>query len=181
MVVINKVDTASPEGVATVRQSMERVNPKACVIDAASPIFVCGAGRIRGKRVLVVEDGPTLTHGEMKYAAGVVAARKYGAAELVDPRPLAVRSIADTYARYPKTGLVQPAMGYGEAQMRDLEATIHACDCDLVISATAIDLTRVIHPDKPLLRVGYELQEIGQPELENILREHFSLTPAAAG
>ncbi len=153
-VVINKVDTASPEGVATVRRSIERVNPMACVIDAASPIFVSGAG--------------------------VVAARKYGAAELVDPRPFAVRSIAETYAKYPNTGLVLPAMGYGEAQMHDLEATINVCDCDLVISATPIDLTPVIHPDKPLLRVGYELQAIGQPTLEHVLREHFSLTSAAA-
>ncbi|MGE5591635.1 MAG: cyclic 2,3-diphosphoglycerate synthase [Bacillota bacterium] len=174
VIVINKVDTASPEAIATVRQSIERVNPKARVIDAASPIFVSGAERIRGKRVLVVEDGPTLTHGEMKYGAGVVAARKYGAAELVDPRPYAVGSIAATFAKYPGTGTVLPAMGYGEAQMRDLEATINASDCDLVVSATPIDLTRVIHPDKPLLRVGYELQEIGQPTLEGILHEHFA-------
>ncbi|MHB9145379.1 MAG: cyclic 2,3-diphosphoglycerate synthase [Symbiobacteriia bacterium] len=180
IVVINKVDTASPEGVAAVRQSIERVNPRATVVDAASPILVHGAEQIRGKRVLVIEDGPTLTHGEMKYGAGVVAARKYGATSLVDPRPFAVGTIATTFLKYPNTGTLLPAMGYGRQQMLDLEATINACDCDLVLSATPIDLTRVIKPTKPLLRVAYELQEIGQPTLEQILRERFSLMSAAA-
>jgi len=128
---------------------------------------------IRGKRVLVIEDGPTLTHGEMKYGAGWVAARRFGAGEIVDPRPFAVASIADTYKKYPNTGTILPAMGYGDAQVRDLEATINNSDVDLVISGTPIDLTRIIKVNKPMQRVRYELQEIGQPTLEEILKEKF--------
>jgi predicted GTPase len=128
---------------------------------------------IRGKRVLVIEDGPTLTHGGMAYGAGFVAARRFGAAEIVDPRPFAVKSIAATYQKYPKTGPILPAMGYGEAQMKDLEETIKASDVDLVIIGTPIDLTRVIKIDKPYQRVRYELQEIGQPTLEDILKDKF--------
>ncbi|MGE5676136.1 MAG: cyclic 2,3-diphosphoglycerate synthase [Mycobacterium leprae] len=173
VVVINKIETASPEGIAKVRESIAAVNPKAIVVDAASPIFVENGSQIRGRRVLVVEDGPTLTHGEMKYGAGIIAARKFGAAELVDPRPYAVDSIAATYRKYPGIGVLLPAMGYGDKQMRDLEATINACDCDLVISATPIDITRVIHPNKPILRVSYELQEIGDPTLEQIIRSRL--------
>lgn len=174
VVVINKVDTASPEGIAQVRDSITAVNPTAIVVDGASPIFVDNGHQIRGKRVLVLEDGPTLTHGEMKYGAGVVAARKFGAAELVDPRPWAVASIAETFAKYPAIGALLPAMGYGDKQMQDLAATINACDCDLVVSATPIDITRVIQPNKPVLRVRYELQEIGEPTLAQIIRERLA-------
>ncbi|MFZ5814952.1 MAG: cyclic 2,3-diphosphoglycerate synthase [Bacillota bacterium] len=173
VVVINKIDTASPEGVHRVRESIAAINPEAVVVDAASPIFVEKAGAIRGKRVLVLEDGPTLTHGEMKYGAGVVAARRFGAASLVDPRAWAVGSIADTFRKYPEIGVLLPAMGYGEKQMRDLEATINACNCDLVVSATPIDITRVIRPNKPVLRVRYELQEIGEPTLAEIIRRRL--------
>ncbi len=171
--VLNKVDTADPEAVIAVRENLRRLNPKAVVIEGASPLFVDDPAAIQGKRVLVIEDGPTLTHGEMAYGAGYVAARRFGAKEIVDPRPFAVKSIAATYAKYPKTGPILPAMGYGEAQMRDLEATIAASDVDLVIVGTPIDLTRVIKLDKPFQRVRYELQEIGQPTLEDILQKKF--------
>lgn len=169
VVVINKIDTASPEGVEAVRATINEINPTAVVVDAASPIFVEGAERIRGKRVLVVEDGPTLTHGEMRYGAGVIAAKKFGARELVDPRPFAVDTIAATYQKYPNVGTLLPAMGYGDKQMRDLEATINAADVDLVVSATPIDLTRVARFNKTVLRVRYELQEIGKPDLADVL------------
>ncbi|MBT4311651.1 MAG: GTPase, partial [Anaerolineae bacterium] len=139
----------------------------------ASPLFVDDPAAIQGKRVLVVEDGPTLTHGGMKYGAGYVAARRFGAAEIVDPRPFAVGSIAETFENYPDTGEILPAMGYGEAQIRDLEATIAAADVDMVILGTPIDLTRVLKIDKPHQRVRYELQEIGVPTLEDILKEKF--------
>jgi len=171
--VINKVDTANPESVIAVRNRIAELNPKALVIEAASPLFVDDPESIRGKRVLVIEDGPTLTHGEMKYGAGWVAARRFGAGEIVDPRPFAVASIADTYKKYPNTGMILPAMGYGDAQVRDLEATINNSDVDLVISGTPIDLTRIIKINKPMQRVRYELQEIGQPTLEEILKEKF--------
>jgi predicted GTPase len=172
--VINKVDTASPDSVIAVRESLRKLNPGAIQIEAASPLFVQSPAEIQGKRVLVIEDGPTLTHGEMTYGAGWVAARRFGAAEIVDPRPYAVGSIAETYQKYPNTGPILPAMGYGEAQMRDLEATIQSANVDLVLSATPIDLTRIIKIDKPLQRVRYELQEIGQPNLEDILSKRFS-------
>ena len=171
--VLNKVDTADPEAVIAVRENLRRLNPQAVVIEGASPLFVDDPAAIQGKRVLVIEDGPTLTHGEMAYGAGYVAARRFGAKEIVDPRPFAVKSIAATYAKYPKTGPILPAMGYGEAQMRDLEATIAASDVDLVIVGTPIDLTRVIKLDKPFQRVRYELQEIGQPTLEDVLKAKF--------
>ncbi|NMB67524.1 MAG: GTPase [Chloroflexi bacterium] len=171
--VINKVDTASPDAVIAVRNNLNELNPKAVVIEGASPLFVENPEAIRGKRVLVIEDGPTLTHGEMAYGAGWVAARRFGAGEIVDPRPFAVKSIAATYQKYPKTGAILPAMGYGDEQMRDLEATIDRADVDLVISATPIDLTRVIKVNKPMQRVRYELQEIGQPTLEEILKAKF--------
>jgi predicted GTPase len=169
--VINKVDTASPDDVIQVRDNLHRLNPDAVVIEGASPLFVDDPEAIRGKRVLIVEDGPTLTHGGMKYGAGYVAARRFGAAEIVDPRPFAVKSIAATYEKYPETGDILPAMGYGEAQMRDLEATIAAADVDMVVIGTPIDLTRVIKIDKPSQRVRYELQEIGQPTLEDLIKE----------
>jgi predicted GTPase len=171
--VINKVDTANAEDVIKVRQNLRMLNPKAVVIEAASPLFVDDPAGIQGKRVLVIEDGPTLTHGEMAYGAGYVAARRFGAAEIVDPRPFAVRSIKATYEKYPKTGPILPAMGYGEAQTRDLEATINQSDVDLVIIGTPIDLMRVLKINKPSQRVRYELQEIGQPTLEDVLKAKF--------
>ncbi|HHS96931.1 MAG TPA: GTPase [Chloroflexi bacterium] len=173
VVVINKVDTASPEGVAEVREDIYAVNPQAVVIEAASPIFVEDPGAICGKRVLVVEDGPTLTHGEMTYGAGVVAARRFGAAELVDPRPYAVRSIAATFEKYPHIGPLLPAMGYGKEQIEDLQETINRTDCDLVLVATPIDLRRLIDIRHPVDRVRYELQVIGQPTLEEVLVKRF--------
>ncbi len=171
--VINKVDTANPESVIAVRASLHAINPGARMIEAASPLFVEDPAAIRGKRVLVVEDGPTLTHGEMAYGAGWVAARRFGAAEIVDPRPFAVGSIRRTYAKYPTTGNVLPAMGYGEEQVRELEATINNAEVDLVIIGTPIDLNRVLKINKPSQRVRYELQEIGQPTLEDLLKEKF--------
>ncbi|HEX7974779.1 MAG TPA: cyclic 2,3-diphosphoglycerate synthase [Anaerolineales bacterium] len=171
--VINKVDTALPEAVIKVRENLRAINPNAIVIEGASPLFVDNPAAIQGKRVLVVEDGPTLTHGEMAYGAGYVAARRFGAAEIVDPRPFAAGSIATTYQKYPKTGPILPAMGYGEAQTRDLEQTIRNADVDMVIIGTPIDLTRVLKIDKPFQRVRYELQEIGQPTLESILKAKF--------
>ncbi len=172
--VINKVDTADPEKVIQVRDTIHELNPKAVVIEGASPLFVDDPDAIRGKRVLVIEDGPTLTHGEMAYGAGWVAARRFGAAEIVDPRPFAVGSIHDTYVKYPKTGTILPAMGYGDKMVKDLEKTINKADVDLVISATPIDLTRIIKVNKPMQRVRYELQEIGKPTLEDILKAKFA-------
>ncbi|MEW5872998.1 MAG: cyclic 2,3-diphosphoglycerate synthase [Chloroflexota bacterium] len=171
--VINKVDTANPEDVMRVRENLRSVNPKAIVIEGASPLFVDDPAAIQGKRVLVIEDGPTLTHGGMAYGAGWVAARRFGAAEIIDPHPWAVGSIKATYAKYPSTGSVLPAMGYGEAQTRELEQTINAIDADLVIIGTPIDLTRILKINKPYQRVRYELQEIGQPTLEDILKAKF--------
>jgi predicted GTPase len=172
--VINKVDTASPEAVNLVRENLRAANPGALVIEAASPLFVDRPAEILGKRVLVIEDGPTLTHGEMAYGAGWVAARRFGAAEIVDPRPFAVGSIITTYHNYPNTGPILPAMGYGEAQTRDLEQTINKADVDLVLIGTPIDLSRIIKINKPYQRVRYELQEIGQPTLEDILKSRFA-------
>jgi predicted GTPase len=171
--VINKVDTADGDNVIKLRESLRAINPDAVVIEAASPLFVDNPSAIRGKRVLVIEDGPTLTHGEMAYGAGWVAARRFGAGEIIDPRPYAVGSIKDTYDKYPTTGNVLPAMGYGEVQIKELEETISNADADLVIIGTPIDLTRVIKIDKPSQRVRYELQEIGQPTLEDLLKEKF--------
>uniref|UniRef100_A0A7S2S5C3 CobW/HypB/UreG nucleotide-binding domain-containing protein n=1 Tax=Mucochytrium quahogii TaxID=96639 RepID=A0A7S2S5C3_9STRA len=171
VVVINKMDSASPDDTETVRKNIAAVNPKAVVIDAASPIFCEDPSVIRGKRVLVVEDGPTLTHGEMKYGAGIVAARKFGACEIVDPRPFTVGKISFTYKKYPKIGCLLPAMGYGEEQTRDLEQTIENADCDAVIIATPIDLRRIIKISKPSVRVTYELEEIGVPKLVQVLEK----------
>ncbi len=173
VVVINKVDTADYAAVRSVRENVAKVNTGAVVIEAASPILVSDPEAIRGKRVLVIEDGPTLTHGEMAYGAGFVAAQRFGAAEIVDPRPYAVASITDTYEKYPHTGPVLPAMGYGREQIRDLEATINRTPCDLVIVGTPIDLTRILKIQHAMQRVRYELQEIGQPTLEDILRDYF--------
>jgi predicted GTPase len=159
--------------VIRVRETISSLNPKAIIIEAASPLFVDDPEMIKGKRVLVVEDGPTLTHGEMAYGAGWVAARRFGAAEIVDPRPFAVGSIAKTYEKYPGTGPILPAMGYGDAMIADLEMTIPQADVVLVIAATPIDLTRIIKVNKPMQRVRYELQEIGQPTLMDILKKKF--------
>ena len=171
VVIINKIDSASPESIQVVRESIEKVNPMAVVIDGASPIKVDDPSLIRGKRVLVVEDGPTLTHGEMKIGAGVVAARKFGASELVDPRPYTVGKLSDTFRIYPNIGTLLPAMGYGEEQLSDLEQTINNTDCDSVIIATPIDLNRIIKITKPNTRVYYDLQEIGFPDLNQVLDE----------
>ena len=171
--VINKVDTAQPENVITVRENLLLVNPAATIIEAASPLFVDDPIAIRGKRVLVIEDGPTLTHGEMAYGAGWVAARRFGAAEIVDPRPYAVGSIRETYRKYPNTGAVLPAMGYGDQMVHELEQTINNAQADLVLIGTPIDLASLLRIDKPSQRVRYELQEIGQPTLEDILKLQF--------
>jgi predicted GTPase len=171
--VINKVDTAPPENVIAVRQSLAQLNPGAVMVEAASPLFVDDPAAIRGKRVLVVEDGPTLTHGEMAYGAGWVAARRFGAAEIIDPRPFAVGSIRQTYQKYPTTGAVLPAMGYGDDMVRELEKTINDAEADLVLIGTPIDLASLLRIDKPAQRVRYELQEIGQPTLEEILTAKF--------
>ncbi len=173
IIVINKIDTADLENILTVRQNIARLNRDALVVDAASPIFVDNPAAIRNKRVLVIEDGPTLTHGGMRYGAGVMAARRFGAAEIIDPRPWAVNSIADTFAKYPDIGPILPAMGYGKTQLRDLETTINQIPCDLVLIATPIDLARVIHIDHPNQRVRYELQPIGQPTLADILKDRL--------
>jgi predicted GTPase len=175
VVVINKVDSAVANSIAALRENVYRLNPKAAIVEAASPISVEHGDRITGRRVLVVEDGPTLTHGEMKYGAGVVAARKYGAATIVDPRGFTSGKIRETYAAYPAIGDVLPAVGYGGQQIRDLEATINAVDCDLVIIATPVDLTRIIRINKPMLKVGYELQEIGKPDLAELVRRKLGL------
>lgn len=170
-VVINKIDSANNEGINIVRENIRNVNPNAIVIDAASPVTVEHPEMIRGKRVLVVEDGPTLTHGEMKYGAGVVAAQKLGAKELVDPRPFTVKSITATYKKYPNIGILLPAMGYSPAQLKDLETTINNTKCDAVVIGTPIDLRRYIKIKKPNTRVKYDLQEIGSVTVESVLRE----------
>jgi predicted GTPase len=171
VVVINKVDTADFEKTEEARQIALDLAPAATIIEAASPIYVEGWEAIRGKRVLVIEDGPTLTHGEMTYGAGWVAARRYGASEIVDPRPYAVGSIQQTFEKYPDTGPILPAMGYGDQQIADLAATIEGTPADLVLVATPIDLSRVLEIRKPALRVEYELQEIGSPTLVDVLKE----------
>ncbi len=169
VIIINKMDSASPESIQVVRESIEKVNPGAIVIDGASPIKVDDSSVIRGKRVLVVEDGPTLTHGEMKIGAGVIAAKKFGAKELIDPRPFTVGKMSETFRLYPDIGTLLPAMGYGDQQLKDLEKTINNTDCDSVIIATPIDLNRIIKIKKPNTRVYYDLQEIGYPNLAEVL------------
>ncbi len=169
IVIINKVDSAPLEAVEEVRKHVREVNPQAHIVEAASPIFVDDPQAIRGKRVLVIEDGPTITHGEMPYGAGTVAARKFGAAELVDPRPYAVGSIRETFAKYPHIGPVLPAMGYGAQQIAELEATINNTPCDLVLVATPIDIRRIASLRHPTDRVRYELQVIGTPTLEELI------------
>jgi len=173
VIVINKIDTAPPDGVNEVRQNIAYYNPDAIVVDAASPIRVEDPDLIRGKRVLVVEDGPTTTHGEMKYGAGMMAAHKFGAEETVDPREYTVGTITDTFEKYPDIGPLLPAMGYFGKQLIDLEKTIDRVECDSVIIATPIDLRRIVKIKKPSVRVYYDLQEIGQPTLETVLKEAF--------
>ena len=175
VVVINKIDTAYPDKVNLLRENIHKLAPKAIVVDAASPLTVEHSELIRGKKVLVVEDGPTLTHGEMKYGAGIVAAQKFGAKEIIDPRPYAVGSIKDTYKKYPNIGILLPAMGYGEKQIKELEQTINTTECDLVIIGTPIDLSRVIKINKKSVRVKYKLQEIGRPNLEEILNQKMEV------
>jgi len=169
VLVVNKMDTASPEKIQVVLDNIRKYNPGAVVIRANSPVSAPDGREIAGKRVLVIEDGPTVTHGEMAYGAGVVAARKYGAAEIVDPRPAAVGSIKATFAKYRHLDNVLPAMGYGEKQIEELGETINAVDCDLVVSATPIDLRRLIQPNKKLIHVSYELEEQGSPNLAEVL------------
>jgi predicted GTPase len=171
VVVINKIDSAGPEGIDTVRRNIAAVNPKAVVVDAASVLEMDNPAVVRGKKVLAVEDGPTLTHGEMKIGAAVVAARKFGAAGLVDPRPYLVGRLRDTFRTYPDIGTLLPAMGYGAQQLKDLEATINCTACDAVVIGTPIDLNRIITIKKPSTRVYYNLQEIGKPDLEMIIDE----------
>ena len=169
VLVINKMDTANPENVATVKINIASVNPSATVIEAASPVKVEEPDAIKGKRCLVVEDGPTLTHGGMKFGAGVVAAEKFGASEIVDPRPWITGTIAETFETYPDIGKLLPAMGYGEQQIKDLESTINAADCDAVLIGTPIDLRKVLHIEKPSVRVTYDLKEIGKPTVAEVL------------
>jgi predicted GTPase len=171
VIIINKMETANRDDIQVVIDNIEKANPNATVIEAASPLFVDHPEMIKGKRVLVVEDGPTLTHGGMKYGAGYVAAKKYGAKEIIDPRPYAVGSIVDTYRKYSHLDVILPAMGYGEKQMKELEETINNADVDVVVSGTPIDLNRVVKVNKPIVRVRYELDEIGTPDLNNILDE----------
>ncbi len=169
VLVINKMDSADSEDVFYIRENIREVNPDAVVIDAASPIFVDGYEKIKGKRVLCVEDGPTLTHGEMTYGAAVVAAEKFGASDLVDPRDYTVGTITETFEKYPKIGILLPAMGYGDKQVKDLEETINKTECDIVVSGTPITLSKVVNINKPLVNVKYELQEIGKPDLKDVL------------
>lgn len=171
VIVINKIDSADLDDINEVRSNVRMINPKAIIIDAASPLFVDHPEMILDKRVLVVEDGPTLTHGEMTYGAGVVAAEKFGCAELVDPRPWAVGEIADTFEKYPDIGILLPAMGYSTQQIKDMEKTINDTDCDSVVIATPIDLRRIIKINKPACQVHYELQEIGIPTIADVLKD----------
>lgn len=173
VIVINKEDTAKFEDIEEIRKTAREINPDATIIDAASPVYVDGGEQIKGKRVIVVEDGPTLTHGGMSYGAGYVAARKWGAKEIVSPYPYAVGSIKATYEKYSQTREVLPAMGYSETQIKELEETINKIPADLVVIGTPIDLRRVVKLNKPAVRVRYELEEIGKPDLEDIIKEKF--------
>lgn len=170
LILINKVDSADEASIRTVEANAKKINPDAIVVRAKSPLDVPEPGAMKGKRVLAIEDGPTTTHGGMPFGAGVLAAKQNGAAEIVDPRPWAVGEIAETFEHYPETGPLLPAMGYGEAQVRDLEATVNAVDCDLVLVATPIDLTRLITIDKPHMRIGYRLQEQGSAFVDAVTR-----------
>ena len=170
VVIINKVDTAEKSNVDSLRKTIQEQNPRAVIIEANSPISVEKPEAIKGKRVLVIEDGPTLTHGEMKYGAGTIAAQQFGAAEVIDPRPFVTGTIAETFKEYPFIGTLLPAMGYGEKQMKDLEEVINKTDCDLVVVGTPIDLGKLLTINKPHVRVRYRLDEIGSPNLEELLQ-----------
>ncbi len=170
VIIISKMNTADGKNIDIVRHNIHEYNPRAQVVDASMPISLDSPELVRGKRVLVVEDGPTLTHGGMAYGAGVLAATKYGAREIIDPRPYAVNSIQQTFAHYPNTGNLLPAMGYGQEQMKDLEATINRIDCDLVVIGTPVDLRRIIQIKHPTSRIVYELEEIGKPTLRDVLQ-----------
>jgi predicted GTPase len=174
LVIINKVDSADPQSVFTLRENIRRVNKRGRIIEAASPINAERSELITGKRVLVIEDGPTLTHGEMKFGAGTVAARKFGAREIIDPRPYCTGEIKKTFESYPGIGVLLPAMGYSDKQVKDLEVTVNKVPCDTVIIGTPIDLTRIIKLTKPAVRVFYELEEMGKPDLKTILQEFIS-------
>ncbi|MCX5800384.1 MAG: cyclic 2,3-diphosphoglycerate synthase [Candidatus Eisenbacteria bacterium] len=169
VIIINKEDSATPEAIEAVKKSVRTVNPGAEIIDANSPILVDRPELIKGKRALAIDDGPTLTHGGMSFGAGVVAARRYGAKELIDPRPFAVGDIKSAFEHYPHIGAVLPAIGYGDKQVKELEATIKACNPEVVIIATPTDLRRIVSFEKPTVRVRYELEEIGTPRLAKIL------------
>ena len=171
VIVINKIDSADLDDINEVRANIRMINKKAQIIDAASPLSVDKPELITDKRVLVVEDGPTLTHGEMTYGAGVIAAEKYGCAELIDPREWAVGEIAETFEKYPEIGILLPAMGYSEQQIKDLEHTINSTDCDSVVIATPIDLRRLINIKHPACQVQYDLQEIGRPTVADVLKD----------
>jgi predicted GTPase len=173
ILVINKVDAAAAEDVFQLRENLHKLNPKAIIVEAASILTVDKPETLRGKRALVVEDGPTLTHGGMKWGAGIAAAKRFGAAELIDPRPFAVGTLAETFRIYPEVGCLLPAMGYGDQQVKDLEATINGSDAEVVVIGTPIDLNRVIKINKPTVRVEYELQELGSPNLAEIIKEKF--------
>jgi predicted GTPase len=173
VVIINKVDTADPANVEIVKANVKKANPNATIVEAASPITVDDSVRVKDKRVLVVEDGPTLTHGNMTYGAGTIAAKKLGAKEIVDPHPYAVGSIRDTFKKYTHLGALLPAMGYGEKQVDELEKTINATPCDLVIIGTPVDLRRLLKLNKPAVKARYELQEVSKPDIEEILRSRF--------
>jgi predicted GTPase len=181
VVVTNKIDSAAPENVRKVRENIATANPDAIMVDAASVIQIDNPNLIKGKRVLVIEDGPTVTHGGMAYGAGTIAARQGGAAELVDPRPYAVESIAEAFRNYPSIGPILPAIGYSTRQLQHLEATINRVDCDAVMVATPIDLSRIIDIRKAHTRVSYELQEVGKPNLEDILSEFVRAHNLAQG
>ena len=176
VVVINKIDSATPQNIARVRENIRTANPNAVIVEVTSPISVeeGDAEALRGKRVLVVEDGPTLTHGDMSFGAGTLAAKKFGASEMMDPRPYAVGSIGEAFRRYPKTGAVLPALGYGAKQIAELETTINAAPADLVLIATPIDLRRIVKIKHPTVRVRYDLKEVGQPTLADILKERLA-------
>ena len=170
VILINKIDSAYPEDIAEVRENVKEYNPNAIIIDSASPLFVENPDEIKGKKVLVIEDGPTLTHGEMEFGAGLLAAEKFGAREIVEPKEFAVGTIKDTFEKFTHLEKVLPAMGYGDEQIKELENTINAIDCDIIVSGTPIDLGKIVNVKKPIIRVRYEIQEIGKPDLEDVLK-----------
>jgi len=175
VIVINKIDTAPFENVERLREKIYRLNPDATVVEAASPIFVEDYEKIKGKKVLVIEDGPTLTHGSMSFGAGFVAAKKFGAREVVDPRPWIKGSIKEAFIKYPQIGSILPALGYGKEQLKELEEIVNSSDAELVVVATPVNLGRIINMNKPYVRVTYELQEIGKPDLHEIIKERLKV------